>query len=278
MSVPIAFDEEGFADALVSQERSPQIAEEDDIYAPLLGVWEVLAVDRLEDGSRYESRGEWYFARTLEGRAIQDVWIAPKRPRAAPTPGLPNRYGTTMRMFDRDSGQWRVVWFNPVSGAFNTLMGWGENGQIIHEGVRDGQRIRWIFVEIGTDRFHWVGESEQADGVWVCEAEFFWRAPPVKEPFTRRSRSRDRASGRLCQLRRDVREDRHRFRRLVDTTAAGGVHGKVDEQEDILTVVLPAPEFIDRVRRGEITDLKTMVAGYWLAEYRSRLASSRLAG
>jgi len=52
----------------------------------------------------------------------------------------------------------------------------------------------------------------------------------------------------------------------------------VDEQEDILTVVLPAPEFIDRVRRGEITDLKTMVAGYWLAEYRSRLASSRLAG
>ncbi len=64
---------------------------------------------------------------------------------------------------------------------------------------------------------------------------------------------------------------------IVDTAAAGGVHGNPDENEDILTVVLPAPEFIDRVRRAEITDLKTLVAGYWLAEYRSRLASSRLA-
>jgi ADP-ribose pyrophosphatase len=55
---------------------------------------------------------------------------------------------------------------------------------------------------------------------------------------------------------------------FVDTATAGGVHGNPDEQEDILTVVLPAQEFIDRTRRGEITDLKTLVAGYWLAEYR----------
>jgi ADP-ribose pyrophosphatase len=52
----------------------------------------------------------------------------------------------------------------------------------------------------------------------------------------------------------------------VDTTHAGGVHGNAAEQEDILTVILPAKLFIDRVRRGEITDLKTLVAGYWLAE------------
>lgn len=53
---------------------------------------------------------------------------------------------------------------------------------------------------------------------------------------------------------------------FVDSEHAGGVHGHPEEQEDIQTVVLSASEFIRRVREGEITDLKTLVAGYWLAE------------
>ena len=56
----------------------------------------------------------------------------------------------------------------------------------------------------------------------------------------------------------------------LDTGNAGGVHGNSDEQEDILTVVLPARVFIARVRAGEINDLKTLVAGYWFAERRAR--------
>jgi len=52
----------------------------------------------------------------------------------------------------------------------------------------------------------------------------------------------------------------------VDTSRAGGVHGNPSENEDILTVVLPARVFIDRVRSGDINDLKTLVAGYWFAE------------
>lgn len=52
----------------------------------------------------------------------------------------------------------------------------------------------------------------------------------------------------------------------VDTAQAGAVHGNREEHEDILTVVLPARVFIERVRSGEINDLKTLVAGYWFAE------------
>jgi ADP-ribose pyrophosphatase len=55
----------------------------------------------------------------------------------------------------------------------------------------------------------------------------------------------------------------------VDTRHAGGVHGNAAEQEDILAVVLPAQVFIDRVRSGDINDLKTLVAGYWFAERRA---------
>jgi ADP-ribose pyrophosphatase len=55
----------------------------------------------------------------------------------------------------------------------------------------------------------------------------------------------------------------------VNTGQAGGVHGNARENEDILTVVLPAKVFIDRVRGGEINDLKTLVAGYWFAEHQA---------
>ncbi len=57
----------------------------------------------------------------------------------------------------------------------------------------------------------------------------------------------------------------------VDAGNAGGVHGNPDETEDTLVVVLSADEFIMRVRRAAITDLKTLVAGYWFAEHRERL-------
>jgi ADP-ribose pyrophosphatase len=52
----------------------------------------------------------------------------------------------------------------------------------------------------------------------------------------------------------------------VDTGRAGGVHGNAAENEDILTIVLPAKVFVERVRSGDINDLKTLVAGYWFAE------------
>jgi hypothetical protein len=60
--------------------------------------------------------------------------------------------------------------------------------------------------------------------------------------------------------------DPERGRKRVDTGSAGGIHGNASENEDILTVVLSAKPFIDRVRSGDINDLKTLVAGYWFAE------------
>jgi ADP-ribose pyrophosphatase len=58
---------------------------------------------------------------------------------------------------------------------------------------------------------------------------------------------------------------------LVDSSAAGGVHGNADEQEEIRTVVLPAAEFVDLVKGGAINDMKTALAGWWFSEYRARL-------
>ena len=51
----------------------------------------------------------------------------------------------------------------------------------------------------------------------------------------------------------------------VDTSNAGGIYG-TDASEDTLVVVQPVQTFLDRVRRGDVEDFKTMLAGYWLAE------------
>ena len=53
---------------------------------------------------------------------------------------------------------------------------------------------------------------------------------------------------------------------IVDARSASGVHGNPAEHEDILSIVLPAKKFVERVRGGEINDLKTLVAGYWFAQ------------
>ena len=58
---------------------------------------------------------------------------------------------------------------------------------------------------------------------------------------------------------------------VVDTSRAGGVHGNPGEDEDIRTVVLRADDFIARAKRGDITDMKTVLAAWWLEQERGRL-------
>lgn len=57
----------------------------------------------------------------------------------------------------------------------------------------------------------------------------------------------------------------------VDASKAGGIHGNEDEKENIKTTIMKSDEFMDKIRSGEINDLKTMVAGYWLMENKLQL-------
>ena len=171
-----------FAEALVSNARCADIRESEDIYAPLEGTWDVETRDVMPDGSVATGRGEWHFARVLEGRAFQDVWILPARGPGGERAAHPaNRYGTSLRMLDPVTRRWRVVWLNPVSGAFDVLEARKEGERLVQEGRRpDGQRIRWVFDVLTADRFHWYGESERPDGTWAREVEFSGRRPGAR--------------------------------------------------------------------------------------------------
>ncbi|WP_161496097.1 putative glycolipid-binding domain-containing protein [Zobellia sp. OII3] len=166
---------EGFASSLISNKSSDEIAE-NNIYDWLIGSWNVEAVDYLENNEIIKSQGEWHFANVLEGRAVQDVWISPKRSlRTDNNLKQPrNRYGSTIRYYDNETKKWCINWFNPVSNATNKLYGWKEGDKLIHEGKENGDIIRWTFEDITENSFHWKGEISKDNGkTFELQAEFF---------------------------------------------------------------------------------------------------------
>ena len=157
------------------QGRSPEIPESADVYGWLVGSWEL---DVFHYGIDVSSRGikaEAHFSWVLEGRAVQDVWIMPRRTdRSGPPDKTCNMYGTTLRIWDASLQVWRVTWINPVSGTRDQLIGRWCGKDVVQIGTHaDGTPIRWIFSEITADSFYWTGEALQADGkTWKLEGEF----------------------------------------------------------------------------------------------------------
>ena len=176
MSNPHEQSHSSLLQALVAPGRSKEITDREDIYGWLIGDWEATVYDYAEDGTASESSGEWSFGWVLEGRAIQDVWIAPPRSqrRDKNLSKQNNRYGTSLRVYDREFATWRVTWFNPVTGARNDLIGRRQGADIVQEGIGpDGRKIRWLFTDITPTSFIWRGESLEPDGkTWRLEAEF----------------------------------------------------------------------------------------------------------
>jgi hypothetical protein len=160
-------------DVLHSDERDPAIPEASDIYGWLLGEWDVTVTDISSDGER-ETLGEWHFGRTLEGRAIQDVFIVPSRSARGGEPAPGNRYGNSIRVYDRANDAWRITWINPVSLTEVRLVGRREEDDIVQTGVdADGSLMRWTFCEIGADSFKWLGEVSSDEGEsWFTHSVF----------------------------------------------------------------------------------------------------------
>jgi hypothetical protein len=175
---PVGPRKSAFAGALVAAGPSRDLGAAALTYDWLIGVWDAELIDFLEDGSRHEQRGEWHFSWTLEGRAVQDVLIAPRRfKRNRSGPRTADRYGTSIRVYDAKEKVWRITWINPVTGARDELTGRKIGADVIQEGKRsNGQPIRWVFTRITSKSCLWYGEALQADGhTWKREAEFHLR-------------------------------------------------------------------------------------------------------
>ncbi len=142
----------------------------DALYDGFIGRWEASAHAFLPDGSSRRHYWQICFERTLEGRAIQDVWITP--PRSGPHAGrgerwgrFDNQYGTSLRVYDPALEAWRVTWIDPCAGYRAELIGRRRQGEIFQEGAgSDGTRLRWIFSDMHPDAFRWRAEVSRDGG------------------------------------------------------------------------------------------------------------------
>jgi hypothetical protein len=166
----------GFHEVLGAPGRAADIDAADDIYGWLVGSWDMEVLHYRTDVRDFRLTGEIHFGWVLEGRAVQDVWIMPRREgrRAAREAGL-DMYGTTLRVWDSSISAWRVSYLNPVVGQRDELIGRRVGADIVQVGMHaDGTAIRWNFTEITDESFRWTGVALDVDGVtWNLEGEFF---------------------------------------------------------------------------------------------------------
>jgi len=161
---------------LAAAGRSHEIPEALDAYGWLVGSWELDVLHYWAiDVSARRIKGEVHADWVLEGRAVQDVWIMPRRlDRSAHLDKEMNMYGTTLRVWDAAIQAWRITWRNPAGDHYEEQIGRRSNKEVVQIGVRsDGTPTRWRFTEITQDSFHWLGESLGSDGkAWKLEGEF----------------------------------------------------------------------------------------------------------
>ncbi len=171
MTVPRAFLE-----ALPATQRARELADVDDIFGFLIGSWEVDAVLHDAGGTTRTTRGEVHAAWVLEGRAIQDLFIFPRRAdRAAGVPATGDRYATSIRTYDRTLKAWRVTFINPAADETSAqLIARRQGDGIEMEGrLADGTPIRWRYVTITPTSFHYTAERLRADETWQLYLELF---------------------------------------------------------------------------------------------------------
>src|SRR5690242_6351659 len=148
--------ERGLAAALIASEPAPELGTNADLFGRLVGNWEVDLISHRTDPilPKYVEC-EWHFGWVLGGRAIQDVWIAPKRALRHKIRSA-GEWGTMIRFYDQSINAWRCTWHGPSRGMVLLFLARAIDDQIVLEGVFDDQgALRWIFSEITNDSFQW---------------------------------------------------------------------------------------------------------------------------
>lgn len=157
---------------LIAPGPHPSLGAAAETYGPFIGSWHGTFNDQHGDATE-SGPMEAHFAWALEGRAVQDVWIAPG---GRAEPGRVYRramYGSTIRVFDPTAGVWRVEWFNPVKQVRNSLVGRRVGDRIVQMGYWNDRPQRWQFLNISADRFLWQSHVLDDDGVtWRLQTEF----------------------------------------------------------------------------------------------------------
>jgi GNAT superfamily N-acetyltransferase len=149
------------------------------LYGRFVGAWDGTVTVYRRDGTSRTESCEVYFDWVLEGRAIQDVWIAPARKdRAEPgRDGSKDMYGTTIRVYDPENDNWQITWIDPNTQGYGRMTGRQLGDDIVQEYVdEDGVRWEWRFTDMTDESFRWLARESSDDGKsWQLRNEFDMR-------------------------------------------------------------------------------------------------------
>ncbi len=158
----------GSGDALVEALHvdgpAPDLADQLGMFGQFVGSWTLDWSGPGPDGEPAEMRGELHLGWVLGGRAIQDIWIVPRR--GSEGEGQPPLafHGTTIRFYDRSIGAWRSTWIEPVNGRVRRFIGRPEGNDIVLMSDEDAPWLRWRFTDIDHRSFRWQAEESHDGG------------------------------------------------------------------------------------------------------------------
>jgi hypothetical protein len=143
------------------------------LFGQFVGSWTVELTNHYPDGSQETVPAAWHFGWVLQGRAVQDVFLAPSD---AGYDGPYREYGTTVRFYDPFIDRWRVVWSGPMRGRQILFLGQARGDEIVLEGRERSAQLRWVFSEVRPDSFRWRAlESPEGPDSWTLVQEMVTR-------------------------------------------------------------------------------------------------------
>ncbi|MFZ4895452.1 hypothetical protein ACL9RL_13465 [Plantibacter sp. Mn2098] len=139
-------------------------------FGRFVGTWDVHS-SRLDEtsGDWIESDFTWIVSYILDGMAVQDVAVVASE-------SAPSGYetiSTTIRVYDRMVGAWRVSYVEPKRGEYCQLVATPHRSDgIRQDGTRnDDKLIRWNFSDITADTYRWESWVSDDEGStwWLQE-------------------------------------------------------------------------------------------------------------
>lgn len=143
-----------FFDALISDGKNANLPEEYDIFSGLVGSWRIEYINKKTE---IVYKGEWHFARVLDGMAIQDVIIIPNY-----------ESGITLRVFNPNKKAWDVTY--SYVGRVMRLEGNNLEDKIVLTHI-DNENRKWVFAKIDDNYFRWLDVSRNDSGEWQIDFE-----------------------------------------------------------------------------------------------------------
>ena len=157
-----------FINALCSNTLNERISEEYDFFGSLIGEWDIVWNDHLEDAEPRRVKGEWIFSRVLDGTAVQDIFIVPSRSERLRDKQLDAEYGTTLRIYNPQTMAWDIFYGCMGEAIRLTARKVGKEIILTENTTR---KMRYVFSDIKSSSFLWRKERMNENDEWLTVAK-----------------------------------------------------------------------------------------------------------